>query len=265
MAKSLIEKLMIIGHCIQETFNDTEDEQEVFELEQQKEIDEKTQLFNSMLARAVFILENAKPDTSAYSDIDYKHPIFSYIKVLGLSIQTNHITNLAYGRERLPALDSKVFFNFQYWLTPSSTIWDIIEPGIKDIKSGKEIRLTRDLVLPWPWHPLRFEDALVQIGKYNKRGAWRQDPNHDIYMLQPVGVCFVDSGNHSITAGIVKGEGSITDYRIVDMTALYSLMYCDGINYYRTADNSIIQEVENVEFAVIFEIGRKLCELNMLW
>jgi hypothetical protein len=263
MAKSFLEKLMIIGHCIQETFS-ADDEQEEFELEKQKETEEQKLLFNNMFARAIFILENAKPDESAYSDSDYKHPIFSYIKILGLSIQTKYIINVAYGRDRLPTLESKEFFDFQHRVIAGSTIWDMLEP-IQDVQGGKEIRLNRDLVLPWPWHPLRFEDALTEIGKYNKRGAWRQDPNHDIYMLQPVGVCFVDSGNHSITAGIVKGEGSITDYRIVDMKVLYSLMYSDGINYYRTADNSIIQDVQNIEFAVIFEIGRKLCELNMSW
>lgn len=265
MAKSFLEKLMIIGRCIQETFNESEDEQEVFELEYRKKIEEQKLLFKNMFARAIFILENAKSDESAYSDSDYKHPIFSYIKVLGLSIQTKYITNVAYDRDRLPTLESKEFLDFQHRLIPGSTIWDILEPGMKDIQSGQEIRLNRDLVLPWPWNIMRFEYALIEIGKYNKRGAWRQDPNHDIYMLQPVGICFVNSGNHSIAAGIVKGEGSITDYHIVDMTVLYSLMYSDGINYYRTADNSIIQEVENVEFAVIFEIGRKLCELNISW
>lgn len=263
MAKSFLEKLMIIGHYIQKTFNEG-DEQEEFELNKQKETEEQKLLFNKMFARAIFIFENAKPDESAYSDSDYKHPIFSYIKILGLSIQTKYITNVAYGRDRLPTLETKQFFNFQHQAIAGSTIWDLIEP-IQDVQDGKEIRLNRDLVLPWPWHSLRFEDALIEIGKYNKRGAWRQDLNHDIYMLQPVGVCFVDSGNHSIAAGIVKGEGSITDYRIIDMTVLYSLMYCDGINYYRTADNSVIQEVENVEFAVIFEIGRKLKELNISW
>lgn len=37
-------------------------------------------------------------------------------------------------------------------------------------------------------------------------------------------------------------------------------MPCDGLNYLRTEDNSVINEVSNLEFAVIFEIGRLMVE-----
>ncbi|TKJ87220.1 hypothetical protein PaeCFBP13512_18535 [Paenibacillus sp. CFBP13512] len=284
MTKSFLEKLMIIGRCIQETFNESEDEQEVFELEyrkkiekqkflfeveKQKEIEEQKLLFNNMFARAIFILENAKPDESAYSDPDYKHPIFSYIKVLGLSIQTKYITNIIYGRAPQRGPEFIEFFNF-FHLFNGQTLWDIVEktkiPSLEeDVKLKKDVKLARDLILPCPWNHIKFTDALIKIGQHNTSKAWKQDSNHDIYLMQPVGVCCVNSGNHSIMAGIVKGEGIITKYEMIDIRPLYSLMYSDGVNYYRKADDTILEAVGNVEFAVIFEIGRKLNELNISW
>ncbi|ODP27438.1 hypothetical protein PTI45_03148 [Paenibacillus nuruki] len=276
MIKSLFEKIRVIIHCIHENLNQRDEFEEiVINLNPEKEEsittpspekEDQKLIFNNMLATASSILTNAKPDQKAYLDSNYKHPIFSYIKILGLSIQTKYITNLAYGRERLPDLELNQFFKVFYNLTPDQTIWDIIQPTRNIRNSEKKVKLNRDLVLPWPWHPLRFKNALIEIGEHNPSGEWEQDSNnHNISVVQPMGVCFVNGGNHSIMAGVVKGEGMITDYEIIDMTPLYALMYSDGVNYYRKDDNSIIQEVENVEFAAIFEIGRKLNKLNISW
>jgi hypothetical protein len=43
---------------------------------------------------------------------------------------------------------------------------------------------------------------------------------------------------------------------VYDLSALFPLVHCDGIAFRRTADNSVIAPVHEVEFAAIYEVGR---------
>jgi hypothetical protein len=71
-----------------------------------------------------------------------------------------------------------------------------------------------------------------------------------------MGIAWVGSGNHSISAGIIQGKCHIIPENVYDISNVYEYVYCDGVNYYRKEDSSIISPVTNAEFAVIFEIGR---------
>ncbi|MHC8334145.1 DUF6710 family protein [Pseudomonas sp. LB3P25] len=135
------------------------------------------------------------------------------------------------------------------------------------------LRLSRDTVLPWAWNVDRYISALATIGssktiedgpKWNNahQGAWRQDDNHQVELWLPWGIGFVHGGNHSITAGILAGEGEITPDYVYDMTYLLDDLHCDGKHYFDTRTGKRAAAVTDVRKAAVFEIGRIMREMN---
>jgi hypothetical protein len=134
------------------------------------------------------------------------------------------------------------------------------------------LRLGRDLVLPPPWNKKSFVSALAGIGsskipyqddcekkaaaRWVSAGAWRADSNHVISLWLPWGIGFVFGGNHSITAGILAGEGEICPTEIINFGRVLDHVRCDGKGYFRVADDQKIADVEDARHAAIFEIGR---------
>lgn len=101
------------------------------------------------------------------------------------------------------------------------------------------------------------------IGEGRIKGYWKQYSNHRVMLLLPFGVSFVLRGNHSLTTGIIQGEGMVkTDY-IYDISPLYEYVLCDGDKFYLRDSNDILFYVKNIELAAIFEIGRKMVEKNI--
>lgn len=230
------------------------------------DLENQKNIFDTMVEQAESILKATQMDSNTNHDPDYKHPIFSYIKLLGLSTQTKYITQLINAREEeITSPNDKLFISPRALLTDDKWFEEIMEDTRIEKTSAKKINLVNDLILPWPWKVSRLLGAIENIGKYNLWGEWRQDNNHRIEVWLPIGVCFVRSGNHSIATGILQGKGVITKYSTMDLSPIYSLIYTDGICYYRKIDNSFIGKVKNIEFAAIFEIGRKLNELNISW
>ena len=79
----------------------------------------------------------------------------------------------------------------------------------------------------------------------------------------PLGITFVEEGNHSIETGIIKCVGSLSfdkskyNCSVFDISPLYQQIYFDGI-YYRTIRNNEIVEKTEFEYGCLFEIGRLL-------
>ena len=102
---------------------------------------------------------------------------------------------------------------------------------------------------------------MALIGQGRRLKQWRQDDNnHHVELWLPMGIAWVYGGNHSISAGIIQGRGEIIPRHVYDISEVYDYVYCDGVNYYRKEDGSIISPVLNAEFAAIFEIGRIMAE-----
>lgn len=127
--------------------------------------------------------------------------------------------------------------------------------------TGKDIIITlgNDPVLTRPWNIVRLHDSMKNIGENKKSGDWTQDVNHRVELWLPFGVTFVNSGNHSITTGILNNEGQLN----LDLDYLYNMKYealhsiqCDGVNYFRVEDNSYLAPVTNISMAAVFEIGK---------
>ena len=226
--------------------------------------------FNAILDSAIKILDDTisqpyEPKLKKYQE----HPIFDFIRILGRSLQSDYIKYSLYFSSdecNVPNLywntvgfDTGVRFAVDYNKTIS--FWDLL----KEVSSNKELSLSTDLILPWPWKKSRLINAIESIGNGRLKGVWRQDPNHCIELWLPIGLGWVTCGNHSIAIGIIQG-GKIKPHTFYDMSSLYKYIRCDGEyfikNDFNTTDE-IIGNVTSVEFAAIFEIGRLLIEKNI--
>lgn len=122
-----------------------------------------------------------------------------------------------------------------------------------------EIRLNRDVVLPWPWERDRLIRTVASIGGGRPWGKWKQDEiNHLVHVWLPWGIPFVGGGNHSIAAGVIAGEGKVVPTEVHDMSAIFKVVVCDGMDYIDKRDGSRIAPVNDPRIAAIFEIGRMM-------
>ena len=75
-------------------------------------------------------------------------------------------------------------------------------------------------------------------------------------MILPFGIGLVTSGNHSIAAGIVDGQGCITTAAVQDISPLYQYVHYDGENFVRTFDGFVLSQPQDEESGMLYEIGR---------
>ncbi|WP_208952489.1 DUF6710 family protein [Rahnella sp. ChDrAdgB13] len=120
------------------------------------------------------------------------------------------------------------------------------------------LSLASDIVLPWPWSLSRYIDNLSYIGTH-KGSPWKQDKiNHYVDLWLPWRIGFVRGGNHSITAGILAGEGTVIPDHVYDMSYMFELVRADGVHWF--VDGQKTEAVKSGRSAAVFEIGRLIAE-----
>lgn len=122
------------------------------------------------------------------------------------------------------------------------------------------LNLGVDPVLATPWRRDRLATALATIGFGRSQGAWRQDTNHRVSVLLPLGLGIVHGGNHSLTAGIANGEGHVNSTEVHDLTPLYPHVKYDGVSFLRSHDGTVLSQPADEELGVLFEIGRLMLQ-----
>lgn len=201
-----------------------------------------------------------------HQNIGVTHPLFDIIKLLGRKIQLDYLLKPLYLKESELLLDKtldsdNLFINHNDIISTNEQSFEDIKIHIENYES--EVNLNTDIVLPWPWSQDRYAKAITSIGEGRKKGAWTMDePNHSLELWLPIGISWVYSGNHSIASGIIQNIGSIKPEYVYDISRVYDFVQCNGQNFIRKHDNSIISPVRNVEFAAIFEIGRMITQNN---
>lgn len=125
-------------------------------------------------------------------------------------------------------------------------------------RAGYPLSLASDMVLPWPWSLSRYIDNVSHIGTHKGR-PWKQDKiNHYVDLWLPWRIGFVRGGNHSITAGILAGEGTLIPDHVFDMSYLFALIRSDGVHWFIEGQKT--EAVKSWLSAAVFEIGRLLAE-----
>lgn len=143
--------------------------------------------------------------------------LVDFVRLLARPMQSELMIDAAVkgARRDVPCVDTRNFF----WENQDTYFGALkrTRRRRKDI----EVRLDRDVVLPWPWHPKRLVRSLTSIGLGRSWGTWKVDKqNHGLLLWLPWGISFVASGNHSITAGILGGGASLAPTEVYDMTII---------------------------------------------
>ena len=227
----------------------------------------KKQQLNNVINSAERLLEGN------YSQMSYtaQHPIFSYIKVFTDAIQNQQAVEiLKNGRDNIQ-LDDDIYFNTVdalYHPLDKILFSDLWEYAKRYEVDDLVISNGRDPILTSIWTSDRIVDNITNIGKgmvnkhfYDqwiyKDNAFEYYPtNHMTSYIYPLGITQVKNGNHSIFAGMNKGEGEIKAEEIYDVSHLYDIYHFDGtylVNDQTGEKNPIIFEI-----GAIFEIGRLL-------
>lgn len=64
-------------------------------------------------------------------------------------------------------------------------------------------------------------------------------------------------------AGVLSGRGEVVPGETFDLSPLFEHVRCDGSTFRRVHDGSVINRVNEPEWAAIFEIGRLMHSLNV--
>ena len=184
------------------------------------------------------------------------HALPALIRLIGRSAQARAITTVL--RHPQDAADcgydyGEVLFDISKPLTAKGLRFDDLK---REVRTSRRMRLGVDVVLPWPWERGRLINSMCNLRPGGKWGKWRQDYNHCVELWLPLGIGWVIGGNHSLTAGIVHATGTVKPEITYDISRVYRHVVCDGIEYRRVFDNTIISPVSDLEIAAIFEIGR---------
>lgn len=123
------------------------------------------------------------------------------------------------------------------------------------------VNLSTDLILPTPWNTERYVSAITHIGTDRELGPWTQDGNHSVELWLPWRIAFVHGGNHSISAGILAGEGTVAPTTVYDLSPCLSAVSCDG-TFFRYQDGSPCAAVRDPRRAAVFAIGRLMVGLH---
>ncbi|OBX34993.1 hypothetical protein A8U91_04056 [Halomonas elongata] len=138
---------------------------------------------------------------------------------------------------------------------------------IEKSKTEFQVFLGKDPVLAWPWSRNSATSAMAHYGHGKSGGDWCQDPlNHKVSMVLPFGVCIVNGGNHSLSAGVANSEGKVITDNSVDISPLYDHVKYDGESLVRICDGVVLRTPVDEEVGMLFEIGRlmKDCGVSMM-
>lgn len=182
------------------------------------------------------------------------------VKLIGRVAQARAMTELLRHRQDAADCDydpQTVLFNTGVSLTKDGRSLGDLK---REILSRRALKLGVDLILPCPWNREGLIRNLSGLRIGGTWGKWRQDWNHRVELWLPMGIGWVFGGNHSIAAGILQSTGQVKPEITYDISDVYDHVTCDGLDYRRSYDGSIIDRVSDLEMAAIFEIGRIMLE-----
>lgn len=176
------------------------------------------------------------------------------VRLLGRPVQADCMTRVVFRPwPDLRAWPGTIMFPWTEPITADGHHWNKV---VEYKQMPHQIELAKNIVLPWPGNHHQLAKALAHIGTGRRSSPWQQDLNHRVEFWEPIGLCWVESGNHSITSGIVKGEGTLTTTTTADITPLYSHLSFDGEHFIRSHDQQPLGQPAYLELGAIFEIGR---------
>ncbi len=109
------------------------------------------------------------------------------------------------------------------------------------------------------WEPWRLVRAFQNLGPTCAWGAWCQSLNHHAVVWHPWPLIWIDNGNHSTTAAILKGGGKIQCEASFDAEPLLRVVTTNGRHWFGENGRKL-SPVYSLPMAGILEIGRRLIQ-----
>jgi len=123
---------------------------------------------------------------------------------------------------------------------------------LENSKLKTVLDLSQDIILPWPWNMDRYVGCLSHIGRADN--PWREDSNHRVIALWPIGIAKVESGNHSLSTGIIRRTGQV-HADVVDMRPWLNALHTDGDAFY-DRDNHVLSMKPSLWWSALWELSR---------
>lgn len=124
---------------------------------------------------------------------------------------------------------------------------------IKTSCGKQEIVLENTDIYVRPWNVGRQFRSILNLK--DKEFVY-EDFNHFSHYYKDINLCYVYNGNHSINAGRYFKKGKIIS-ECHDITLFYPHCYTDGVHWYNSHTNGIIDDVNDFRLAAIYELARR--------
>lgn len=159
-----------------------------------------------------------------------------------------------------------------HWMSSLGGLWDgyadngtwaafLLKNCRRPVDQSSSIRLASDMVIPTLWSESSILNSLGMIGEGRELGAFVQDPNHSVTLMQPLNIAWVNGGNHSIAQGILGGEGVLLPDDVYDVTEIIRGVRFDGECWVCRKTGDKYGSPIYVEFGWAWEIARLLVDL----
>lgn len=161
-------------------------------------------------------------------------------------LKTSCLTSIFYNRENFEGIHSRPFPDNYY-----DESGNLLTIPCGD-KETKEVDLSKECVLVFPWHRGRLRSQIKNI--YRNKFIY-QDNNHFSYYYPYLKICYVWNGYHSISAGIVHKKGYIKA-KEKDITPLFRHIYTDGLYWYNSHTKEKLFDLFDFRVGLIYEISK---------
>lgn len=139
------------------------------------------------------------------------------------------------------------FFPANYYLADGTK-----ETFTKETISNKISLSETDNIAVFPWEYGRLARILPVI----YQNGFISDENHKANYYAEINLTIVFSGNHSISAGIFYGSGSI-NANVYLLSKLYEHVDTDGVNWINHYNGQVLTPVLSEHLAILYEISRR--------
>lgn len=117
-------------------------------------------------------------------------------------------------------------------------------------------------VLSFPWNPKRYVNTFHYI---SRDGFKHQNTNHFINYYPQLGLCTAFNGFHSISAGVISGEGTLPVHKVYDVTKTFKEVYTNDGKLWQYRTSGKVERIDDFRYALIYELSRMLwCIENKL-
>lgn len=197
-------------------------------------------------------MKNIENMLFAKSENEKKILIDNLMEMIRLDLQYGLITHVIYPK-------SEKFKKRIYPFPPIYTDAEDNRITLSDIayhKNYKTVDFSKDCVSCIPWSNLRLGVIIPHISK----NEFIQKHHQAIYFKE-LEFCYINCGNHSAAAAIIKRQGKLR-VPVISVEPMFKTIYTDGEFWISYRSNKQLYEVLDFRFCLLYELAKMKYSLN---